>query len=149
MKNSLLLAAAAGLVFGASCSRQPATAGSPALPAGYVLEKDLPAGELAGLTEAQKHELLQAMNELPDECGPGASTYAACRAKSPDRPRAARAFAEAKRLAGMGRESEEIAAAVARMPTAVTAPMPAVRIRGDAPVEPEKIHVHPGAEGNH
>jgi hypothetical protein len=148
MKNALLLAASIGIALAAGCSR-PSGTDLPALPDGYVRESELPAGELEGLTENQKHRVLVAMNEVADACGPEGRTYASCRAKYPDRPRSARAFDEAKRLARLGKNADEIAAAVRRLPTAATAPMPAVRLRDGAPVVEKEIHVHPGAEGNH
>jgi len=145
MKRKILLIATLGIASAAAFGALRPSA----IDAGAVAERDLPAGTLDGLRGDQKAAVLAALNALPDECGIPQGTYAKCYAHDPARPRSARAVALAIDLAKLGRGGDEIAAAVRHMPTATTAPPPALRLREGRPVEAAEIHVHAGAEGNH
>jgi hypothetical protein len=111
MKSPLRLAAFAllALAIGAGCRSQE--------------ERSVAPGDEAALAELdpnQRAAALDAMAEAPCACGRG--TFAECRAIGGRCPISARAFAQAIELARLGSGAAEIREALARGPTAATAP---------------------------
>ena len=121
MKNALPLAAIAVLAAGFAVSsfagdRQEERAA-------FVGESALPEGALGSLGQAERKAVLEAMNA--ESCGCGAPSLAACRASGVPCPHSHRAFAQAIELARLGNDATAIRAALARAPTAETAPLAA------------------------
>lgn len=124
------------------------------LPAGYLGERDLPAGLLDGLTPAQKHEVLLAMNEEETSCAGAVLSYARGLVAEPSCPRSGSVFRQAVELAKLGQRAAGIRAAVRASPTSATAPIARERIHPDGcatesgeahrPHEPQAAgaHVH-------
>jgi hypothetical protein len=83
------------------------------IPATWIKEDGLKATEkMAGMTAAQKYQVLKVMNEKPCDCGCPHGTTAACLKDDPNCPRAPVILSTAIDLAKQGKSADEILAAV-------------------------------------
>lgn len=82
------------------------------LPANFLKEADLPAGTLAGMSDAQKYAVLKVANEKTCDCGCDKGTIANCRKTDPNCPRSPQVLSQMVALAREGKGSVEIRAEV-------------------------------------
>ncbi len=135
MKGNVIVALIVGAVLGFVVGRATSTGGAPGaapsggpaplaaapsgpssdqgktpadLPPNYLKESDLPAGSLAGLSEAQKYSALKAANEVNCDCGCQNDTVAKCRKDDPSCPRAPTMLTNIVDLARQGKSSDQI-----------------------------------------
>lgn len=101
---------------GGGSSSSPAArgveSGSTAIPADWILEKELGAETaFAGLTAAQRFTALKVLNSKPCDCGCPHGTIAKCKKEDPNCPVAPSEIALAAREAKAGKSYEEVYAA--------------------------------------
>ena len=111
-------------------------------PAGWVKDTDLPSSfvALAGLTDAQKTTVMQALNERECECGCAYGKLATCLQKDPNCPRSPAMAKLAVELVKDGKGLTEILAAIDAQQKS-GAKKPAAAAEPEAPTKPQYIEI--------
>jgi hypothetical protein len=111
-------------------------------PAGWIKDADLGASGsvLAGLTDAQKTTVMQALNSRDCECGCGMGSLAICLKKDPNCPRSPAMAKLAVEQVKQGKGITEILAAIdAKQKEMGSKPAPAPAAGPEVPTTPKKV----------